>query len=453
MRSLIRFWFTFEKRVDRNTYVVHGLALMALKMAVDMSLVRIATGEWWSPLDYSRFSEALTDLAARGGPRWLEPALFVWMLPFVAIGSMLTLRRAMDAGISPWFAAIFFVPIANYAVMAILSMLPSAERSLRNATPKTHSHMSSAVIAVLGGAAVGIAMVAFGVTIAGSYSGALFVGTPFVMGATSAYWFNLRYRASPGETRQVVLATFIVAFWGIIFFALEGAICLLMLAPLALLSGFCGGWAGRELAELRLRTSGEALIAVLALPLAMLSQPERQRSGLHEVRSVVEIDAPPDLVWRNVIAFPSLQSPTELMFRSGISYPIGARIVGEGIGAVRYCEFSTGAFVEPITAWEPARRLAFDVVRQPAPLRELSPWRIAPPHLDGYFNARRGEFRVIDLGNGRTRLEGSTWYDLRMAPEIYWKLFADAVVSRIHTRVLRHIAVRAEDETNAPTLR
>jgi hypothetical protein len=453
MRSLIRFWFTFEKRVDRNTYVIHGLALMALKMAVDIALVRIGAGEWWSPLDYARFSDALMEVEARGGPRWLGPSLFLWMLPFAAIGSMLTLRRALDAGISPWFAAIFFVPIANYAMMAILSILPSAERSLQSASPKSHSHMSSAVIAVLGASTVGIAMVAIGVTIAESYSGALFVGTPFVMGATSAYWFNIRYPASPGETRQVVLATFIIAFWGIIAFALEGAICLLMLAPLALLAGFCGGWAGRGLAELRLRTPGEAMIAVLALPLAMLSQSERQQSGLHEVRSVVEIDAPPDVVWRNVIAFAPLKAPTELVFRSGIAYPTGARIVGEGVGAVRYCEFSTGAFVEPITAWEPPRRLAFDVIRQPAPLREWSPWRIAPPHLDGYFNARRGEFRIVALGNERTRLEGSTWYDLRLAPEVYWSWFADALISQIHNRVLRHIATLAEAENSAPTLR
>ena len=194
------------------------------------------------------------------------------------------------------------------------------------------------------------------------------------VGATSAYWFNIRYAASSGETRQVVLATFVVSFWGIVAFAIEGAICLLMLTPLALAAGFCGGWAGRGLAQLRLRTAGEAMIAVIALPLAMLTQPAHDLSpGLREVRSSIEVDAAPHVVWRNVIAFSPLSAPTEFVFRSGISYPIGARIVGEGVGAVRYCEFSTGAFVEPITAWEPSRRLAFDVVSQPAPLREWSP--------------------------------------------------------------------------------
>ena len=42
-----------------------------------------------------------------------------------------------------------------------------------------------------------------------------------------------------------------------------------------------------------------------------------------------------------------------------------ARIEGEGVGAIRYCSFSTGDFVEPITAWEKPHRLAFDVVKNP----------------------------------------------------------------------------------------
>jgi len=91
------------------------------------------------------------------------------------------------------------------------------------------------------------------------------------------------------------------------------------------------------------------------------------------------------------------------------------------------------------------RRLAFDVVRSPSPLRELSPYsNVSPPHLDGSLRSRRGEFRLVPLPNGRTRLEGRTWYELEMAPEGYWQLLADYLVHRIHDRVLNHIKREVE---------
>jgi len=113
---------------------------------------------------------------------------------------------------------------------------------------------------------------------------------------------------------------------------------------------------------------------------------------------------------------------------------------------VRHCEFSTGSFVEPITVWQPAERLAFDVAAQPPPMHELSPYRhVHPPHLDGYLRCRRGEFRLLPLAGGRTRLEGSTWYEFEMYPQDYWTLWSDAAIHRIHRRVLEHIKRLAEE--------
>jgi hypothetical protein len=68
---------------------------------------------------------------------------------------------------------------------------------------------------------------------------------------------------------------------------------------------------------------------------------------------------------------------------------------------------------------------------------------VAPPHLDGYLVPRAGEFRLVDLG-GRTRLEGSTWYEQRLRPEGYWVVFSDYIIAKIHERVLSHIASEAE---------
>jgi len=118
---------------------------------------------------------------------------------------------------------------------------------------------------------------------------------------------------------------------------------------------------------------------------------------------------------------------------------------GRGPGAVRHCIFTTGAFVEPITIWDEPRRLAFDVAAQPPPLEEWTPrGDLKAAHLDGYLRSRRGEFRLVPLANGSTRLEGSTWYTHDLWPATYWRLWTDGIIHRIHARVLRHIKQEAE---------
>src|SRR5207237_6823083 len=81
------------------------------------------------------------------------------------------------------------------------------------------------------------------------------------------------------------------------------------------------------------------------------------RAPIREVVTSVEIAAPPEKVWPHVQGFADLPPPAEWFFRTGIAYPVRARISGTGVGAVRRCEFSTGPFVEPITVWDPPRRL------------------------------------------------------------------------------------------------
>ncbi|MDP6740772.1 MAG: hypothetical protein QF404_12260, partial [Planctomycetota bacterium] len=154
----------------------------------------------------------------------------------------------------------------------------------------------------------------------------------------------------------------------------------------------------------------------------------------------IEIDAPPQVVWENVVSFSELPPPDGWLLSTGIAYPLRARIEGQGVGAVRYCEFTTGPFVEPITHWDPPWRLSFDVQEQPDPMQEWSFYaHVNAPHLDESFHSVRGEFRLAALPHGRTRLEGSTWYVVDMGPAHYWKLWGDGIVHRIHERVLRHI--------------
>jgi hypothetical protein len=307
------------------------------------------------------------------------------------------------------------------------------------------SRLPRALLAMGVGSLLGVGMLALSILGLNRYGAALFFGTPFVVGAMTAFLFNRVYPSSTRETQGVVVMTLGIIGGIALFTAQEGAVCIAMAAPLAIGIGAMGAVLGRWIGIRQTATLHGALIAFVILPGAAALERDASVVPEREVRSSIVIAAPPDVVWRHVIAFTPLPEPNELIFRIGIAYPKGAEIRGTGVGAVRRCEFSTGAFVEPITVWEPGRRLGFDVAEQPKPMQEWSPYAdLAPPHLDGYFKARRGEFRLIPLADGRTRLEGSTWYEMRLQPEGYWDLFADALVHRIHLRVLRHIKTVAE---------
>lgn len=225
-----------------------------------------------------------------------------------------------------------------------------------------------------------------------------------------------------------------------------------MLLPLAapvVIAGVVAGRLARRAASISLnlrRPGAMAGVVLLVTPGGLAIDAQRTATApRHAVMTAIEIDAPPERVWPFVVSFTELPPPSDWIFAGGVAYPMRARIDGIGVGAVRYCEFSTGAFVEPITVWEAPRRLAFTVARSPAPLTELNPFgRVRAPHLDGYLASEQGEFRLEPLPGGRTRLVGTTWYRHHMFPDRYWQAWTDFIIHRIHRRVLRHIEALAE---------
>ena len=445
MTRLLRFWTDIASPIGRAAFVANGVGLAALKYVGGGALIWLATGAFPAPFTYwHALHKAWPYLWAEP---WLLPVLGAWTLPFVWLGVTLTVRRALDAGYSCWWAFLFFVPYVNYALMAAFAVLPSAPPYGAEANDKPNRQEEDggirvAVFSVTAGLLLGLLAVAS--VVFGRYGSMLFFAVPFAMGAVTAFLFNRRRGATAGATFKVVNFMFLAAAGVILLFAAEGIICILMALPLAVLTGAGGAIVGRAIAQTGNADTPLSMFPLLLLPLAAVLEPPGALL-VHEVRTSIEINAPPERVWPHVVAFRPMAEPRDMLFRLGIAYPKYARIEGAGVGAVRYCVFSTGAFIEPITRWEPGRRLSFDVISSPAPLRELTPFEnVSPPHLDGYLRSRRGEFRLVPLSGGKTRLEGSTWYEIDMAPEGYWQLFSDYMIHRIHQRVLTHIRDEVE---------
>lgn len=270
----------------------------------------------------------------------------------------------------------------------------------------------------------------------------MFVLLPIFLGAVSSLVIRPK---TDGQAAGIGALVVTGACLLLVPFALEGLICIAMVIPLAAPLGSLGAvlvfWVGGS------RLAEKEAAMLLLLPIATLTWDLHARPPVFEVHTAITVNAPPEKVWKHVVTFSDLPEPTEWYFHTGLAYPKRARILGSGPGAIRYCEFSTGPFVEPIETWDEPRLLAFRVTQNPAPLEEWSPYaHIAPKHLHGYFVSEHGQFRLTPLPSGGTLLEGTTWYRHGLWPAQYWRLWSDAIIHRIHLRVLNQVKKLAEQD-------
>jgi len=445
-------------KIGRSSYAVWGYLLMAVKFMLDWLVASQGYGVAWSPFNYvfpgrvyGTVDPALQPMAG------FFTVITVISLPFAWTGLVLTLRRLRDCGLPLWMVICFFPPVLNLFFFIMLCLLPTRSTDARPSPPARYpllawipdSGLASAAVAVLLVAVLGYGASVLSVEVFEMYGLSLFVAVPFLCGMAAALLHSARQPRSLGECLSVATLTILVIGAGLFVFAFEGMVCLLMAAPLALGLALLGGAVGWHIQRHRApRHDFPAILPSIALvvPLAIwMEHAAPPQASLFEVRSSVDIAAPPEAVWKQVIAFTIIPPPTDWVFKTGVAYPIRAEIVGQGPGAVRYCIFSTGPFIEPIEIWDEPRLLRFGVTHNPPPMHELSLYAdIHPPHLDGYLASKRGQFQLTALPNGDTRLEGTTWYQHHMWPEWYWTMWSDFIIHRIHLRVLEHIKTECE---------
>jgi len=437
--ALRRLW-NLEGSAGRGAYALAGIAGFALKFCVDWLIASAGFGVCWTPLSYWR----LIDLDRPS----ITPAMFLLLfavsVPFLWFGMAMTLLRLRDAGKSAGWAALFFFPFLNVVFFLVLSVLPHR----RARTKDGSGDVESAFFAILLTVGVAAAAIALATKVLETYGIGLFVAIPFSAGYLSGFLVARREASSAGRPYIVALLSLALLGGFLLAVAWEGLVCLLMALPLALvvalLGAYCGARSGRRFRHPP--TATPAYSAVLLLPLVLLAESSAHRQApLYRVETAVVVQASPEEVWRNVVAFPEIAEQPEWYFRAGIAYPLRARIRGSGAGAVRRCEFTTGTFVEPIEVWNEPKLLRFGVTANPAPMAELSPYaNVHPPHLHGFLVSEQGQFELRPLGGGRTLLVGTTWYRHHLWPAAYWRLWSDAIIHRIHLRVLRHIKARSE---------
>lgn len=241
----------------------------------------------------------------------------------------------------------------------------------------------------------------------------------------------------------LLASTFVLAW--------EGAICLVMVAPivfaLALLGGVATGlilrWR-RSRADARRAALGLALAPFLYAPVeTRLAQPDT----LREVETSVLIEADAATVWSQLVRVPAIQpaeqQPSFFHF-IGIPRPDAATLEGEGPGALRVASFHGGIrFLERVDEWRPGQALGFSIA--------VLPGSVAPYVLDEHvqvggehFDVLYGRFVLEPLGPRRVRLRLSSRHRLTTRFNAYAGLWSDAVMRDLQAGICAVIERRSE---------
>jgi uncharacterized membrane protein YhaH (DUF805 family) len=449
--------------LGRLAYLVLGVLFGVLKVGVDASLAH-HYGRAYSLLFYVDPTSAPLLRPAEVGPYWV--ALCYTTVPFAIVGVLLTLRRLRDAGATPWLALFFFVPFANLLFFVATALLPPYRRGAKTTVPQTDPFRSQDIAirtrgtprsrpaVILYAAALGavVALGGFGISVGllGKYGYGLALGTPLISGFVAGAWVpRLLPRARVVDAMLASVFTFVVSLALIIVFALEGLGCLILFLPLLFIPAAAGtllGFAiGKSIPRGKHGVSVASGILLLLLTFGIEAFGPTRPHDAPMVETSLVIDATPDVVWPDVVRVGDLPPAIDPPFDAGVSYPVRATLDHEGVGAIRRCEFNTGTALETVTVWDAPRRLRFTIDSQPDPLRELTLYRtVRQPHLDGAVRNRIGEFELVALDGGRTKLVGRSWYETTLHPTMYWEAYSEYVIHAIHLRVMQNVKRRAE---------
>jgi hypothetical protein len=239
-------------------------------------------------------------------------------------------------------------------------------------------------------------------------------------------------------TLSLSLGAFLL-FW-------EGFLCLVMWLPVALVMALIGGGFGGLCA---LRFGRKPLVCVAILPF-VVSAAEKWIGPSYEIREVktdIAIQAPPNVVWRQIERVPAIGIQEQRFSWSqkiGFPRPVEATLSGEGVGAVRHATFAGGVlFVETVTDWDRGRRLGFDIKADTVNI---------PPHtLDEhvtiggpYFDTLHGEYTIEPRPDGTTVLHLVSRHRLSTTFNFYARIWVDAVMRDIQENILYVIRNRCE---------
>ncbi|MDR3507579.1 MAG: SRPBCC family protein [Caulobacteraceae bacterium] len=231
-------------------------------------------------------------------------------------------------------------------------------------------------------------------------------------------------------------------------FLREGVICLIMLSPIWLVSGWIGALLLRSLRR-RMRSRNTLNSSFLVIPL-VAAMVEAQVPIPHEqvllTRSVM-VRASPQEIWPYAVSNPSI-SPREGRWTIthniiGLPRPRATLMHGMGVGAVRAAYWGDHInFEEDITDWAPGRKLGWRFAFNNRSMQDYTDQHISPDGL--FLKIDSGDYTLRPVSPGLTELTLNTRYIAKTHANLYARLWGEFLMGDTEENILTILKNRAE---------
>ena len=275
-------------------------------------------------------------------------------------------------------------------------------------------------------------------------------GVPFSLGFIAVFVGRVRslWRALvfPQLPALAALGVSLLLAW-------EGVICVWLWLPLVIVLAALGGLAGA--AALRLPSPigrGSSLAAALVLPYGgmFLEHDLPTPAELRVVDTFIDIAAPPEVVWREIVEVPNIQESEHSFALShfiGFPRPVAAITTGRGVGSVREASFEGGVvFIETVTHFDENKALSFSIHADPNGI----PARSLDEHVTvggPYFDVLQGTYRIEPTQHG-VRLHLASEHRLSTNFNFYSGFWTDFIMRDTQQYILEIVRRRAERATH-----
>ena len=294
-----------------------------------------------------------------------------------------------------------------------------------------------------------VARFLIGLDAAGDLFGVMSIGfiffVPLAIGFVTVY--ALPEPLTWGRALSAPLVPVLLTLLGALVLLWEGLICVVVWLPLAAVLGMVGGGIAAVVRRIDTRRRSLVLVSAAALPFlvapveAQFDDPVQGRV----VEDVVEIEAPAAVVWEQIREVPAIAAAElgpSFAHAVGFPRPIEARLVGTGVGSVRYATFEGDVtFVERVTDWDEPRELAFAIDASAVPATTFD------EHVavgGRYFDVLEGRYRIREVAPGRVALSLSSTHRLSTRFNAYTRIWTDLFMRDIQQNILDVIRERSE---------